>query len=157
MYQSWLDDDPAWGWGWIGWADCYTPYGPGKTQDYARAEEILRRGYAVTGVREAEDIAGRLADICGRTGRPGEAREFRQQAEKDRRRAGRATAWAAPTVPAGEPRAAKQYPAGKTGRNQPCPCVGMSGQVRPARFAGPSLNTPQPLLAAGCGVPWVGL
>jgi uncharacterized protein len=25
-------------------------------------------------------------------------------------------------VPAGEPRGAKQYPAGKTGRNQPCPC-----------------------------------
>jgi len=122
LYESWLDDDPAWGWGWIGWADCYTPCGPGKTQDYARAEEILRRGYAVTGVREAEHIAGRLADICGRTGRPDEAREFRQQAEKDRRRAGRATAWAAPTVPAGEPRAAKQYPAGKTGRNQPCPC-----------------------------------
>jgi hypothetical protein len=22
LYQSWLDDDPAWGWGWIGWADC---------------------------------------------------------------------------------------------------------------------------------------
>jgi len=32
-----------------------------------------------------------------------------------------------------------------------CPRVGMSGQVRPARFTGPSLNTPQPLLAAGCG------
>ena len=126
LYQSWLDDDPAWGWGWIGWADCYTPYGPGKTQDYARAEEILRRGYAVTGVREAEHIAGRLADICGRTGRPDEAREFRQQAEKDRQRAGRrvprATARAAPTPPAGESGAAKQHPAGKTGRNQPCPC-----------------------------------
>ncbi len=82
LYQSWLDDDPAWGWGWIGWADCHTPYGPGKTQDYAQAEEILRRGYAVTGVREAEHIAGRLADICGRTSRPDEAREFRQQAER---------------------------------------------------------------------------
>jgi hypothetical protein len=122
LYQSWLEADPAWGWGWIGWADCYTPFGPGRTPDYPQAEEILRRGYAVPGVREAEHIAGRLADICGRTGHPGEAREIRQQAEKDRRRAGRATAWAAPTVPAGEPRAAKQYPAGKTGRNQPCPC-----------------------------------
>ena len=126
LYQSWLDDDPGWGWGWIGWADCYTPYGPGKTQDYARAEEILRRGYVVTGVREAEHIAERLADVCGRTGRPAEATEFRRQAEKDRQRAGRrvtrATARAAPAAPAGESRAAKQHPAGKTGRNQPCPC-----------------------------------
>ncbi len=125
LYQSWLDD-PAWGWGWIGWADCYTPYGPSRTQDYARAEEILHRGYAVTGVREAEHIAGRLADICDKTGRPAEAREFRQQAEEDRQRAGRrvtcATARAAPTAPAGESRAVKQRPAGKTGRNQPCPC-----------------------------------
>jgi hypothetical protein len=90
LYQSWLDDDPAWGWGWIGWAD------------------------------------SRLADICGRTGRPGEAGDIRRQAEKDRQHAGRrvprATVRAAPTAPAGEPRAAKQHPAGKTGRNQPCPC-----------------------------------
>ena len=64
LYQSWLEEDPAWGWGWIGWADCYTPFGPGKAQDYPRAEEILHRGYAVPGVREAEHIAGRLALIC---------------------------------------------------------------------------------------------
>jgi preprotein translocase subunit SecA len=76
----------------------------------------------------SEHVAGRLADICGGTGRPDEAREFRQQAEKDRQRAGqrvpRATAWAAPTASAGESRAAKRWaaPAGKTGRNQPCPC-----------------------------------
>jgi hypothetical protein len=36
LYRSWLEEDPAWGWGWIGWADCYTPFGPGKTQDYPR-------------------------------------------------------------------------------------------------------------------------
>jgi hypothetical protein len=126
LYQSWLDDDPAWGWGWIGWADCYAPYGPGTTQDYARAEDILRRGYAVTGVQEAEHIAGRLEDICERTGRPGEAEEFRRQAERDSQRAARqttnATAWAVPTAQAGGSRAGKQQPTGKTGRNQPCPC-----------------------------------
>ena len=25
LFRSWLDADPAWGWGWIGWADCYLP------------------------------------------------------------------------------------------------------------------------------------
>ncbi len=116
--QSWLDDDPAWGSGWIGWADCYAPYGPGRTQDYARAEEILRRGYAVIGVREAEHIAGRLADICGRTGRPAEARELRQQEEKGRQCAGRrvtrATARAAPT-----PRQASRVPRSCTRPGRP--------------------------------------
>ena len=122
LYQSWLEDDPAWGWGWIGWADCYTPFGPGKAQDYPRAEEILHCGYAVPGVREAEHIAGRLALICEKTGRPDEARQLRQQAEQARQRAGRrvprVTAWAE-SAQADEP---KQHPAGKTGRNQPCPC-----------------------------------
>jgi len=42
LYQSWLDDGPAWGWGWIGWADCYTPYGPGKTQDYGMRRSLDR-------------------------------------------------------------------------------------------------------------------
>ena len=126
LYQSWLEDDPAWGWGWIGWADCYTPFGPGKAQDYPRAEEILHRGYAVPGVREAEHIAGRLALICEKTGRPDEARQLRQQAEQARQRAGRrvprVTAWAESAQADEPPRTAKQHPAGKTGRNQPCPC-----------------------------------
>src|SRR6266571_4133065 len=147
LYQSWLDDDPAWGWGWIGWTDCYTPHGPGKTQDYARAEEILRRGYAVTGVREAEHIAGRLADICGRRGRPDEAREVRQQAERTGgapggRRPGRCRpcrqasrvprSSTRPGGPDGTSRAPAE--AGRSSRSAAVPCVGMSGQVRPARF-----------------------
>ena len=125
LYQSWLEEDPAWGWGWIGWADCYTPFGPDKTQDYPRAEEILHRGYAVPGVREAEHIAGRLALICEKTGRPDEARELRRRAEQARQRAGRrvprVTAWAE-SAQVGELRTVKQHPAGKTRRNQPCPC-----------------------------------
>jgi hypothetical protein len=63
LYQSWLEENPAWGWGWIGWADCYTPFGPGKTQDYPRAEQILHRGYAVPGVLEAEHIATARAHL----------------------------------------------------------------------------------------------
>jgi tetratricopeptide (TPR) repeat protein len=23
LYREWLDADPRWGWGWIGWSDCY--------------------------------------------------------------------------------------------------------------------------------------
>ncbi len=125
LYQSWLEEDPAWGWGWIGWADCYTPFGADKTQDYPRAEEILHRGCAVPGVREAEHIAGRLALICEKTGRPDEARELRRQAERAPQRAGRrvprVTTWAG-SAQFGEPRTAKEHPAGKAGRNQPCPC-----------------------------------
>src|SRR6478736_6692573 len=34
LFRSWLDADPAWGWGWIGWADCYLP-GAGRPADLA--------------------------------------------------------------------------------------------------------------------------
>ena len=30
LFRSWLDADPAWGWGWIGWADCYLPWAAGR-------------------------------------------------------------------------------------------------------------------------------
>ena len=30
LFRSWLDADPAWGWGWIGWADCYLPGPAGR-------------------------------------------------------------------------------------------------------------------------------
>ena len=32
LFRSWLDADPGWGWGWIGWADCYLP-GAGRPAD----------------------------------------------------------------------------------------------------------------------------
>ena len=75
LYTAWLAADPGWGWGWIGWADCYSA-GWRESRDYGRAEELLRRGYAVPEVRDQADIASRLRDLCQETGRPGEAHEF---------------------------------------------------------------------------------
>ena len=65
LFGSWLDADPGWGWGWIGWADCYLPWG-GRTADLGRAEELLSRGYRVPGVRDRVYIAERL-QRCART------------------------------------------------------------------------------------------
>jgi tetratricopeptide (TPR) repeat protein len=86
LYEAWLDADPAWGWGWIGWADCYTPFKGDVPKDYPRAEQILRRGLATPGVKDTADIAERLADVCEKTGRAGEARELHKQAERQRQR-----------------------------------------------------------------------
>ena len=47
--------------------------------------------------------------------------ELRKLSSRAGRRVPRVTAWAE-SAQAGEPRTAKQHPAGKTGRNQPCPC-----------------------------------
>ena len=86
LYTAWLAADPGWGWGWIGWADCYSA-GWRESRDYGRAEELLRRGYAVPEVRDQADIASRLRDLCRETGRPGEAHEFADLARQLRRKA----------------------------------------------------------------------
>ena len=128
LFRSWLDADPAWGWGWIGWADCYLP-GAGRPADLARAEKLLRRGYRVPGVRDRIYIAERLQEVCEDGGRPDEAREFGEQAERLRHEPLRAAA--RPVPPPGNPVPPPGNPvppAGsitrrvKVGRNAPCPC-----------------------------------
>jgi SEC-C motif len=116
LFGSWLDADPGWGFGWIGWADCYLPWG-GRAADYGRAEELLRRGYRVPGVRDRADIADRLQEACEGSGRPDEARQFGEQAERLRQKPLRPAARPTLAPPPG-PTARRV----KVGRNDPCPC-----------------------------------
>jgi tetratricopeptide (TPR) repeat protein len=145
LYREWLTADPGWGWGWIGWSDCYR-FTRTERVDLNRCEQILREGFAIADVRDRADIADRLADVCEEQGRDEEAKEFRQQSE---RRA--ATAEVSRTVSsagkvlrqktqlnfggAGLPLSELSNVAGmlretptmpvtrqKVGRNEPCPC-----------------------------------
>ena len=58
MYSRWLDRDPHWGYGWIGWACGYMPpAGTNAPTDDQRAEDLLRQGHAVSGVRDRDAVA----------------------------------------------------------------------------------------------------
>jgi tetratricopeptide (TPR) repeat protein len=127
LFRSWLGTDPAWGWGWIGWADCYLP-GAGRPADLARAEKLLRRGYRVPGVRDRVYIAERLQEVCEDGGRPDEARQFGEQAERLRHEPLRAAARPVP------PPANPAPPAGNVAR-------GSRWGAMPRALAGPGLNT----------------
>lgn len=81
LYREWLAADPCWGWGWIGWSDCYR-FTRTERLDGNRCEQILREGLAIADVRDRADIADRLADACEEQGRGEEAAEFRRQAER---------------------------------------------------------------------------
>jgi uncharacterized protein YchJ len=81
LYREWLAADPCWGWGWIGWSDCYR-FTRTERVDLNRCEQILREGFAIADVRDRADIADRLADVCDEQGRDEEAKEFRQQSER---------------------------------------------------------------------------
>jgi tetratricopeptide (TPR) repeat protein len=84
-FERWLEADPRWGWGWIGWADLHL-FTHSQPKDYERAEELLRRGYSTRGVNDREDIAERLEQLYAETGRPNDAQEIARQAQHLRRR-----------------------------------------------------------------------
>jgi len=75
LYTKWLEEDPQWGWGWIGWADCYWLIAR-KDKNYDKAEEILKKGLAVSKVRDRRFILERLSTIYDETGRQREAEKI---------------------------------------------------------------------------------
>jgi tetratricopeptide (TPR) repeat protein len=81
LYRGWLHLDPRWGWGWIGWSDCYR-FTRTERRDGSRCEQILREGLSIAEVRDRADIADRLADACKEQGRGEEAAELRRQAKR---------------------------------------------------------------------------
>jgi tetratricopeptide (TPR) repeat protein len=81
LYRGWLHLDPRWGWGWIGWSDCYR-FTRTERRDWSRCEQILREGLAIAEVRDRADIVDRLADACEEQGRSEETAEFRRQAKR---------------------------------------------------------------------------
>jgi tetratricopeptide (TPR) repeat protein len=113
FYRDWLRADPRWGWGWIGWSDCYR-FTHTEFKDLARFEQILREGLSIAGVRDRQYMLERLADACEEQGRKDEAAALWREAKL------RATAAsAAPPRPRPAPIPITSH---KTGRNDPCPC-----------------------------------
>ncbi len=147
LYLAWLDEKPRWGWGWIGWADCYW-FSRGEAKNPEKAIQILKRGLAVSGVDDRHDILERLADVYEEQGMTQEAQAIRQQINRPRP-ARKATMTRGPgslqtktTYDFGEEglpleqfsefsessrsaapaRSEPTGPPSKAGRNDPCPC-----------------------------------
>lgn len=81
LYREWLKTDPQWGWGWIGWSDCHR-FTHTEFRNWQKAEELLREGLSVAGVRNFKEIAERLIDLYEEQGRTEDAWELRPRVEK---------------------------------------------------------------------------
>ena len=81
LFREWLGVDPCWGWGWIGWSDCYQ-FTSTQPVDLNRCEQILQEALAIAAVRNRADIVDRIADLCEEQGRAEEAKELRCQSER---------------------------------------------------------------------------
>ncbi len=112
LYREWLTADPGWGWGWVGWSDCYWLFTQRK-RDFQRGEEILREGLAVAELRDRADVLDRLAELYAESGRPEEERKVRKELEALR---------GVSSPPPQGSQASPQVVGKKIGRNEPCPC-----------------------------------
>lgn len=111
LFDEWLQDDPDWGWGYIGWSDCYQY----KANDGGneKAEEILLAAYERDGLRDKIDVVDRIIMLYGDMGKLDKVKEFEkvlsilQNAESKSSRHNKPS----PVVRSE-----------KIGRNEPCPC-----------------------------------
>ncbi len=112
LFLEWLKEDPAWGWGWIGWSDCHRS-GSENNKNYERAETILKEGLAVPGVRDKEFIAERLEYLYADMGRHEELEALRRNTVRPTEQKKGEGSFIG-----------KRSPEKKTriGRNEPCPC-----------------------------------
>ncbi|MGD0886834.1 MAG: SEC-C metal-binding domain-containing protein [Thermodesulfovibrionales bacterium] len=109
LYREWLAADPRWGWGWIGWADCYWLM-LWRERNFEKGERILKEGLAVPDVRDKKFITERLKELYSDAGRAEDLPNLRDIAKS---RAAEYT---------GGDKKAAQAGQVKIGWNAPCPC-----------------------------------
>jgi len=118
-FEAMIQEDPTFGWAYIGWADCYV-WNLEEPQ-YDKAYSILDRGLSQTGLRDRKDVLERAVDFSKESGNEEKGsfykKELRQVSAASAVKAGRnerqSTGGQSPSVTAS---------AAKVGRNEPCPC-----------------------------------
>ncbi|BCA93728.1 hypothetical protein TUM19329_36620 (plasmid) [Legionella antarctica] len=63
LYNGWLDKEPTWGWGWIGWSDSYWLFIYKNNTDkrnFDKAQQILEQGLAIPSLSDASHLNDRL-------------------------------------------------------------------------------------------------
>ena len=120
LFRQWLNEDPQWTWGWIGWADCYSFFKDIPTNDFPKAEKILREALGKENLEDKEFVLDRLIPIYKEMGDESKAKEVTQQMrmmEKSRKSISETAAIEPATIVDKTFNKKK-----KTGRNAPCPC-----------------------------------
>jgi hypothetical protein len=63
LYEKWLQKEPDWGWGWIGWSDCYWLFHRKNKLNFEKALSILEQGLAIKGVSDKNHMVDRLSSL----------------------------------------------------------------------------------------------
>jgi len=170
LYQSWLDDDPAWGWGWIGWADCYTPMVParyrttcGRMRSCAVATLSSAYGKPSTS-RDGWRTSAAGPAVPTRPGSSGSRRKWTGGAPGGRRPGRRRPCRQASRVPRsstrpGRPDGTSRAPAeaGRSSRSAAVPLRRHERTGATCALRWPVAQHSPAAAGRGCGVPWVSL
>jgi len=63
LYKKYLEENPNWGWGWIGWSDAYWLYVQQENKNSEKAIKILKQALEIKGLENRGDVLERLKDI----------------------------------------------------------------------------------------------
>ena len=110
LFRMWLSDDPAWGWGYIGWSDCYQDGTNSIRADYVKAEEIISRALGEKNLRDRADVVDRAIEIYTALGKNQKAGELKNELKE---LTGASKSKTVDSTPVS---------AVKIGRNDPCHC-----------------------------------
>lgn len=109
LYSTWLEDNPDWGWGYIGWANCYWFDRPKDPLNIEKAAEILKKALSRESINDRADVLERAIDLYEKLGEREEAAILKKEAN----------AFAKQTPLKGINTSIRSE---KVGRNDPCPC-----------------------------------
>lgn len=98
LFEKYLMENPKWGWGWIGWSDCYWIFYGSKQNDFEKAETILKKALTVPELHDREHVMERLVNLYNDVDRKDEAAAIKREYS------------------------IQSSSRVKVGRNDPCPC-----------------------------------
>jgi tetratricopeptide (TPR) repeat protein len=110
LFRTWLAQDPAWGWGYIGWSDCYQYGTKNIAADHVKAEEIINSGLKEKNLRDRADVVDRAIGIYADLGKDQQAAELEKELRELNASSKSKTVANTPITVI------------KIGRNEPCPC-----------------------------------
>jgi len=105
LFGIWLESDPAWGWGYIGWSDCYHFRKDRADVHLEKAEAIIAKSLERNDLRDRLDVTVRAAEIYQAMGNSEKVSELKEEITEMER-----------SVTTGPIKVEK------VGRNSPCPC-----------------------------------
>jgi len=111
LYSEWLETDPKWGQGYVGWASNYENEWHGR-KNTEKAASLYEKALGIDGIRDREDVFSQALSFFEGIGNTDKTAELRNELSQSQAKPPRYL-----TNRGLSPATSK-----KVGRNEPCPC-----------------------------------